>query len=136
LDVTGLPTPEWTEVVIGGQSNSMAVPIGGLPAMTGLPPMPTSVPGAVTSTPTPRVRLVGTIAANPNAVLTQAVSAIETVAPSPTRLPFGLLNSFTAAISERTAQWPIPWQWVLGILAVVVFVIVVIWLIRRRNRKD
>lgn len=118
FDLSNLPTPGWTEVAISGQ-----------PA-----PSPTAVGAAqmaATGTPVPpEGRAIATLAVNPDAVLTQAVGVVEAVAPSPTRLPFGLLSG----ISERTAQWPIPWYWVL--LIIVVVVIGLIWLIRRSSRGN
>jgi membrane protein implicated in regulation of membrane protease activity len=73
--------------------------------------------------------VVATPAINPEALLTQAVAVVETVAPSPTRLPFGLLNT----INDRTAQWPIPWYVVL--LIIVVVAAILIWLLRRGSRR-
>ena len=127
VDVTGLPQPEWTEVVIGGQPLA-TVPAGALPAPTAVPPPESR--GVATASP-PQAAVIATALANPSAILTQAVSAIETVAPSPTRPPFGLLSTVSQRISERTAQWPIPWQWVLGIVLVVILII--IWFVRRRR---
>jgi hypothetical protein len=121
-DMTGLPTPGWTEVAISGQPT--ATPAAGAaaqPALAGAA-FPSDTP------PPPDARAIGTPELNPQAVLTQVVAAAETVAPSSTRLPFGLLTG----IQERTAQWPIPWYWVLLIIVVVVGLL--IWVLRRASR--
>lgn len=120
VDVTGLPTPGWTEVAISGQPTATPVLAAQIAASaTPLPPEGRAV-----------ATLVATSAVNPQALLTRTTGVIEAVAPSPTRLPFGLLSG----ISERTAQWPIPWYWVL--LIIVVVVIALIWLIRRTSRGN
>jgi membrane protein implicated in regulation of membrane protease activity len=67
---------------------------------------------------------------NPETLLTRVADVAETVAPSPTRLPFGLL----AGIQERTAQWPQGWPWVL--LIIVLVVVALIFLLRRSNRNN
>jgi hypothetical protein len=116
FDVSALPSPGWTEVAISGQP--VAAPTQPGVAQS----LPTGTP------PPPEGRAVATPGMDPAALLTQAVAVVETVAPSPTRLPFGLLSG----ISERTAQWPIPWYWVL--LIIVVVVVLLILLVRRSNR--
>jgi hypothetical protein len=118
LDVSGLPTPGWTEVAISGQPSATSAPL----SQGELAPSSTPAP--------PEARVIATPDLNPAALLTQAVRAVETVAPSPTRLPFGLLTG----IQERTAQWPIPWYWVL--LIIIVVVALLIWLLQRASRGN
>jgi hypothetical protein len=118
-DVTGIPTPGWTEVAIAGQSLVSPTPLVAIEVgPTGTPPPPQEARG------------VATAAVNPETLLTRVADVAETVAPSPTRLPFGLL----AGIQERTAQWPQGWPWVL--LIIVLVVVALIFLLRRSNRNN
>jgi hypothetical protein len=110
LDVTGLPSPAWTEVAIDGQAS-------------GTQPSPSATP------PPSEGRAV---AASP--VSSAPTSVVQTPTPVPSPPPTGGISGLFNTISERTAQWPILWPWVL--LIVVVVVVGIIWLIRRANRNN
>jgi hypothetical protein len=102
LDLTGFPTPEWTEVALPGQPTATA-PAGAQSQTTGTPPA-----GDNGMIGTPEMGMVAT--PTPAATVTPAIT--------PTATPGNAIERFVAGVQERVAQWPVSWRRVLTALVV------------------
>jgi hypothetical protein len=104
LDVTGLPSPEWTEVALPGHLSSTA-PAVAQPGFTGTSPghRGLETPGAIiVATPTP---------------------APTAVTPAD---PQTAIERFIATLRARVAQWPVSWRRVLAVLGLVAVLVVIV----------